>query len=201
MSEPPHVGCYFGHGKGTCPWIELESGNARRGNRTASYGRLGLAPIGRPAPEDYSLSQMNSETMQQKNGRRLWSFAACLLAVVLLFGGPWPVLQVIAWARMVVVYSQQGSFAAALVKTFDGRHPCALCLEIRSGQQEDQHKDHQNPRERSERMTELFCDAQRMVVPLAPTAVLEAPRPLSDSYSRLIEAPPTPPPRLRLEVL
>jgi len=144
---------------------------------------------------------MNRKPELRKNGRRLWSFAACSLAVVLMLGGPGSVLQVVAWARMVVVYSQQGSFASALVKTFDGLHPCSLCFEIRQGQQEAQHKDHQNPQETSEKMTELFCDAQRIALPLAPTVVVATPLPPSDSYSHFLDSPPTPPPRARMEVL
>jgi hypothetical protein len=144
---------------------------------------------------------MNAKPVQRKGGRRLWSLAAGLLAAVLLSGGPWSVLQVIAWARMVVVYSQQGSLTSALVKTFDGRHPCALCLQIRQGEREDQRNPHQNPRERSEGTTELFCDGQRTSVPLAPTLVLELPLPPPASYSHLLEAPPRPPPRAGLEVL
>ena len=137
----------------------------------------------------------------RRNGRRLWSFAACSLAVVLMLGGPGSVLQVVAWARMVVVYSQQGSLASAFVKTFDGLHPCSLCFEIRQGQQEEQHKNHAAPRERSEKMTELFCDAQRIALPLAPTVIVEVPLPRLDSYFRLLDSPPTPPPRARTEVL
>jgi hypothetical protein len=53
------------------------------------------------------------------------------LVLVLLVGGHWGALQVVAWTGMVVDYSRDASLCEAVKKTFDGLHPCALCLELR----------------------------------------------------------------------
>jgi hypothetical protein len=47
----------------------------------------------------------------------------------------WILLQSVAWLGMVVIYTQQeASLLEGLSKTFDGAHPCALCLAIREVQ-------------------------------------------------------------------
>ncbi len=38
---------------------------------------------------------------------------------------------------MFAVNSQQGDFAGALEKTFDGKHPCPLCAAVEAGQQKE----------------------------------------------------------------
>jgi hypothetical protein len=53
-----------------------------------------------------------------------------LLVLFAASGGHWMVLQSVAWSRMLMSYSQEGRFATAVVKTFDGQHPCALCKRI-----------------------------------------------------------------------
>jgi hypothetical protein len=52
------------------------------------------------------------------------------LALFLIVGGPWAVLQTIAWAKMVVDYSRDNPVSEAISKTFDGEHPCAICKKI-----------------------------------------------------------------------
>ena len=52
------------------------------------------------------------------------------LALFFIMGGPWAVLQTIAWAKMVVEYSRDTSVGEALSKTFDGEHPCGMCKKI-----------------------------------------------------------------------
>lgn len=59
--------------------------------------------------------------------------ACILLALVLSLGLHWTVLQSAAWVGMIVSYSQDGSLGEALTKTFDGEHPCELCLMIDRG--------------------------------------------------------------------
>ncbi len=73
-----------------------------------------------------------------------------VLMLMVLFaasGGHWMVLQSLAWTRMLVSYSQGGQFALAVSKTFDGRHPCALCKKIekaKSGEQPERGINHEN---------------------------------------------------------
>jgi hypothetical protein len=62
---------------------------------------------------------------------------AIVAALACSIGLQWGVLQSIAWVGMMVDYSREGSLGEALVKTFDGRHPCALCKAIAKGQKSD----------------------------------------------------------------
>lgn len=47
-----------------------------------------------------------------------------------------PALQVVAWGGMLVRYSREAPLREAVTKTFDGEHPCHLCLAIREAVQE-----------------------------------------------------------------
>lgn len=42
-----------------------------------------------------------------------------------------PLLQIVAWSGMLVTYSQEAPLGEAIRQTFDGEHPCPLCLAIR----------------------------------------------------------------------
>ena len=41
-------------------------------------------------------------------------------------------LQGVAWSTMVKDFSHTGSLTQAVEKTFDGKHPCAMCKKIAS---------------------------------------------------------------------
>jgi hypothetical protein len=58
-----------------------------------------------------------------------------VLSLCAALGLHWAALQSVAWAGMLLSYSRSGSMAAAIEKTFDGRHPCPLCKAIGKGQQ------------------------------------------------------------------
>jgi len=55
--------------------------------------------------------------------------------LVIATGGPWAFLQSVAWTGMLINYSREVSFAEAVTKTFDGKHPCRLCQKIETGKQ------------------------------------------------------------------
>lgn len=58
------------------------------------------------------------------------------VAVVLLslsLGLHWAALQSVAWTSMFLSRAQSGNIAEALRTTFDGKHPCRLCLVVREG--------------------------------------------------------------------
>jgi len=59
------------------------------------------------------------------------------MALACSIGLHWALLQSLAWAGMVVSYSQEATLKEALIKTFDGRHPCSLCKEIAKGKHSD----------------------------------------------------------------
>jgi hypothetical protein len=47
-----------------------------------------------------------------------------------LLGGHWAILQTAAWVGMVIDYSQSEGVETGIAKTFDGKHPCQVCLSI-----------------------------------------------------------------------
>lgn len=144
---------------------------------------------------------MHAQPANLKLRRSLTCLLAGSLAFLLLVGGQWSVLQSIAWVRMIVAFSQQDSLLTALRKTFDGRHPCALCRQVREGRQQEQQNSQRAPREEPERMLELFCGTDTVTLPLpCEGRVAFATFPL-DRYSEFVESPPTPPPRLGVAVL
>ena len=59
----------------------------------------------------------------------------CVIAVFQLMGGHWAVLQAAAWVGMLVKYSESEGVEVAISKTFDGKHPCDLCLSIAKNKQ------------------------------------------------------------------
>lgn len=64
--------------------------------------------------------------------------AVVLLMVVLLPGLHWALLQTAAWTRMVIEYSRTAPLSRAISMTFDGRHPCPLCLAVQRGRQAEE---------------------------------------------------------------
>ncbi|MBV9656588.1 MAG: hypothetical protein JO295_00630 [Verrucomicrobia bacterium] len=66
-------------------------------------------------------------------GTAHWLARLCLvLALVSATGGQIVVLQSLAWTQMLVTAVQHEgvSVPAALARTFDGQHPCALCRQV-----------------------------------------------------------------------
>lgn len=59
------------------------------------------------------------------------SIVATLL--IISIGGHWAILQSVAWVSMVVSFSKDSTIEAAVVKTFDGKHPCNICKMVRHG--------------------------------------------------------------------
>jgi len=54
-----------------------------------------------------------------------------LLAFFFSIGGHFLVLQTVAWAGMLQnAWAQSHRMDEAVVRTFDGHHPCAMCLKI-----------------------------------------------------------------------
>jgi hypothetical protein len=64
----------------------------------------------------------------------------CLLVVLLTLsiGAHWGVLQSVAWMGMAFTYAQKAPLKEALIKTFDGQHPCNLCKFVQKGKTSEQ---------------------------------------------------------------
>jgi hypothetical protein len=114
----------------------------------------------------------------------------CIIAVVLCCSiSHCLALQSIAWARMVVNYSQQCSFTQAIAQTFDGNHPCDLCKHVTKARDTEKKQDRQT----SIAKTDLFCTTRRVLVP-PPFASFKYPNLISVSICGW-QQPPSPPPR------
>jgi hypothetical protein len=122
--------------------------------------------------------------------------AASLLAVFAMLGGHWLALQSVAWTRMLAEFSMTDTFSKAVVKTFDGNHPCQMCLGIRERRTHEQRQQQERPWLNSTKSPDLLSDVRRVSAPAPPTSAADAiafvPRPAPD----FLDAPPTPPPRL-----
>jgi hypothetical protein len=108
-------------------------------------------------------------------------------------GAHWLVLQTAAWTGMIVVRSQTAGVGEAVRTTFDGQHPCRLCVAVNEGQQQER-----------EEMPLIVTQALAKANFLQPQ-VVKAPEPFVTmiSYGSMEcrgaargETPPTPPPRL-----
>jgi hypothetical protein len=75
--------------------------------------------------------------------RRLRAFGlgVAALATFQLSGLHVMMWQCVAWANMIVDYSQTSGLLTAVGETFDGDHPCALCKQI--AQSDAESKSHQ----------------------------------------------------------
>jgi hypothetical protein len=116
----------------------------------------------------------------------------CLAAVLTAGGGHWAVLQTFAWARMLVEYSTQNSLAEAVEMTFDGKHPCPMCLKIEKGRKQERRQ----PMNAEMRKLDLFCESRYFADRCAAWWLDPGTPFLSSLYLDFTEAPPRPPPRL-----
>jgi hypothetical protein len=117
---------------------------------------------------------------------------AQLLVVVTLvcaIGGHWAILQSVAWAGMVVSYSQNSTLQEALTKTFDGKHPCRVCKVVEKGKQSERKQVLLKVETKLDFW--LVQNSSRLNAPV-PFDVLRAE---SDFYPARFQSPPTPPPR------
>jgi hypothetical protein len=114
----------------------------------------------------------------------------CVIAVFQLLGGHWAVLQATAWVGMLVKYSEAECVEVGISKTFDGKHPCSLCLSIAKNKQTEKK---QSPQLAAAKI-HLIAHTQRWA--------LQPPRyfwNLGASISSLRScnsSPPVPPPRV-----
>jgi hypothetical protein len=63
--------------------------------------------------------------------------------LVLSLGLHWALLQTVAWTGMLIRFSAQDSIKDAVSKTFDGKHPCALCKVVTQGRAEEKKQEQQ----------------------------------------------------------
>lgn len=110
----------------------------------------------------------------------------------LTIGLHWGILQSVAWVGMVVDYSQENSIGTAIEMTFDGKHPCRLCLAVQDGKKAGQPVGEEAP---TNPKPELFA-LQTAQIDLAQPAVAEMRPGQHPDHPLLSSPPPLPPPRL-----
>ena len=97
---------------------------------------------------------------------KAFGLTASFLALFFMLGGHWFVLQSVAWGRMFVEFAKADSISEALEKTFDGDHPCKMCLRIRDGRQQEQREQEAVPLLKTEKASELICDVPPISAPM-----------------------------------
>jgi hypothetical protein len=132
---------------------------------------------------------MNWQLSRNKRWRAVCSFA-CLLAMAATLGGHWMMLQSFAWARMLSQAAQRDSWGVAVTKTFDGHHPCELCLAIQKGRNSEKKSDQEKP---PLKLEGLLAENWWLPRPVAAYPRISASWKFMDGWS---EPPPIPPPRL-----
>jgi len=118
-------------------------------------------------------------------------FAQALVVCALVFaiGAHWVILQSVAWVGMAVAYSQNSSLKQALVKTFDGKHPCTLCKVVQHGKNTDKRAGTENQVPKLDLLLDLNAtDAMVNSPSRVPISALATIRLRS-------QAPPSPPPK------
>lgn len=114
-------------------------------------------------------------------------------ALLLALGGQWFVLQGVAWTRMAVAFSHTDSVSTALKKTFDGKHPCNLCQEIRKHQDTDREKPTPAQVVFEIKVSPFFLTAQAFIAPPQARTFRYS---LHHDYPTVRrQIPPTPPPQ------
>jgi hypothetical protein len=122
--------------------------------------------------------------------RRLGTLLVCL-AMFIIAGGHWAVLQSVAWAGMVRDYSQRDGIATAVQKTFSGQYPCGMCKRIA----EEKSKEQQAPLAKSDTKFDKLVAQDRGPALFPPACHWLLPVPRPPSLQALACEPPQPVPR------
>lgn len=80
-----------------------------------------------------------------------------LTALLLSVGGHWALIQSAAWAGMFLKFARQGSLHSAVIKTFDGKHPCQLCKLVDDEQRKETKPGSKAPDSKSD--IQLYAEA------------------------------------------
>ncbi|GDY22441.1 hypothetical protein LBMAG56_37880 [Verrucomicrobiota bacterium] len=121
--------------------------------------------------------------------------ANILLALAILgaTNGHWAVLQTVAWTRMLCDFSRTGSLETAITKTFDGQHPCKMCVQIKQGKESENATGHDLPLKQVALKIDFFLAPKDL---LLAALVLPPPgQPADMTAPSRTSVPPVPPPR------
>jgi hypothetical protein len=132
------------------------------------------------------------ERVRQERGQLVSRFPRILIALALAasIGLHWSFLQSLAWVGMFISYSHEASLKAALVKTFDGQHPCALCKQVAQGKQAEKKAEFEPAGKKFE-----FSYTPAVFEFRAPSYCWETSAP-AVCAAPMAHTPPVPPPRV-----
>ena len=129
-----------------------------------------------------------SASLNSGMARRLLQLSVAF-ALIVAVGGHWALLQSVAWVSMAVNYSKDAPLEVALQKTFDGRHPCKICIAVKEGKEQEQKR----AVVKIETKLDLLCLKQFAYFPPdLPFTLLSS---VSEFALARSQAPPLPPPR------
>ena len=113
-----------------------------------------------------------------------------VVMLTLTLGLHWACLQSVAWVGMLVSFSTSSPLPVALVKTFDGKHPCNLCKFVAQGKKAERQQEMPKPLAKLDLL--LVHNSVWLFPPeLFPLTTFPAQPGASRS-----DAPPSPPPRV-----
>src|ERR1700691_3987070 len=109
-----------------------------------------------------------------------------LLAVT---GGPWSIMQVVAWTTMLAGNLRAGSFSQAVTHTFDGQHLCSVCKAI-AAEKKSKGKSELTPPVTRQEFLPISGSFKSVESDRVPLVIVQA-----KFVQSLTQQPPTPPPR------
>lgn len=112
-----------------------------------------------------------------------------ILAMSVGTGAHWIVLQSVAWTNMLIDHSRESSLVEAVEKTFDGKHPCSLCVTIETGEKEQQKQQASQP------VPDIKAVVSATLTIRTPESVPVEYAVVSAAWAPHFAAPQTPPPR------
>ena len=130
------------------------------------------------------MSVTRQPTQFLRLGRMLLALAVC--ASLGLPGAAWPT---VAWTQMLGAYSQHAALGEAVKKTFDGEHPCGLCLLVKQGRSEERK---QEALPLTKKLDAVL--AREVTRPMQFTQTVSFPI-TAERAAGWSESPPVPPPR------
>jgi hypothetical protein len=77
---------------------------------------------------------------QTKTVKSVFHKFLILVCALHLSGAHWVMLQVTAWTGMLITRVQEAPVRRAVATTFDGEHPCAMCLSISAAKKQEEKK-------------------------------------------------------------
>lgn len=112
-----------------------------------------------------------------------------VFALVSTLCAHWALLQTVAWTTMLADNLQSFSLRTAMMRTFDGDHPCCLCKAIAAAKKSQQKDQFSVQKQKLD-----FTPTEDAVALIAPSQFNPF-APADSCAESFFQKPPTPPPR------